>query len=40
MQRNLCEKIGQEATKEIYQEECKQTDTATAIKEEIKQEEV
>ncbi|KAG2325220.1 hypothetical protein Bca52824_007948 [Brassica carinata] len=38
-ERNLCEKIGQEATKEIYQEECKQTDTATAIKEEIKQEE-
>ncbi|KAF8104315.1 hypothetical protein N665_0174s0002 [Sinapis alba] len=36
--KNMCEKIGQEATKEIYQEECKQTDTATAIKEEIKEE--
>ncbi|CAG7902574.1 unnamed protein product [Brassica rapa] len=33
------EKIGQEATKEIYQEECKQTDTVTAIKEDIKEEE-
>nr|VDC98843.1 unnamed protein product [Brassica rapa] len=36
---NMSEKVGQEATKEIYQEECKQADTATAIKEEIKEEE-
>ncbi|XP_009125139.1 trichohyalin isoform X4 [Brassica rapa] len=35
----MSEKVGQEATKEIYQEECKQTDTATTIKEEIKDEE-
>ncbi|XP_048616580.1 titin isoform X2 [Brassica napus] len=36
---NMTEKVGQEATKEIYQEECKQADTATDIKEEIKEEE-
>lgn len=41
MQKNkMPEKIGQEPTKEIYQEECKQTDTVTAIKEDIKEEEV
>lgn len=33
-------KIGQEATKEIHQEECKQTKTVTDIKEEIKEEKV
>lgn len=33
-------KIGQEATKEIYEEECKQTNTVTAIKEEMKEEKV
>lgn len=37
---NMTEKVGQEATKEIYQEECKQADTATDINEEIKEEEV
>ncbi|CAN7084747.1 unnamed protein product [Brassica oleracea var. botrytis] len=36
---NMTEKVGQEATKEIYQEECKQADTATDINEEIKEEE-
>ncbi|CAH8380277.1 unnamed protein product [Eruca vesicaria subsp. sativa] len=38
-EKNMCEKIGQEATKEIYKEEFKQTHTATAVKEEIKEEE-
>lgn len=37
---NAPEKIDFEATKEIYQEESKQTDTVTAIKEEIKEEQV
>ena len=41
MQKNkMPEKIGQEPTKENYQEECKQIDTVTAIKEDIKEEEV
>ncbi|KAJ4885364.1 titin-like isoform X2 [Raphanus sativus] len=38
-EKNICEKTGLEATKEIYQEECKKTDTATGVKEEIKEEE-
>ena len=41
MQKNkMPEKIGQEPTKKNYQEECKQIDTVTAIKEDIKEEEV